>query len=59
MLPLRRLAMAASLPVVAGSDRLVHFIQKSPQPETYAFDPGSLGFDIERVQENLPGLGRF
>lgn len=59
MTPLRRLAIAASLLVVAGCDRPVQVIQKSPEPETYVADPGSLGFDIERVQENREFIATY
>jgi hypothetical protein len=59
MLPLRRLAIAASLLVVAGCDRAVQVIQKSPEPETYVAKPGSLGFDIGRVQQNREFLATY
>jgi hypothetical protein len=59
MAALRRLAMAASLLLVAGCDRPPRVHQTSPEPETYVADPGSLGFDLERVQENREFIATY
>jgi len=59
MAPVGRLAIAASLLVVAGCDRSIQFVQKLPEPETHFADPGSLGFDIDRVQENREFIATY
>lgn len=46
---LRGPAVVVLLVILAGCNRSVQLIQKSPEPEAYVSDQGSLGFDLNQV----------